>query len=108
MRAKKLISLVEARAALSRLAREVAQSGEAIAITQRSKLSAVLVGATQYETDMAEIEQYRRQRRSHTVASFSDVMEVVGDLETGSHQLAEAYETALQRSGDQFNDALRD
>ncbi len=43
-----------------RLAREVAQSGGAIAITQRSKLSAVLVGTTRYEADMAELEQYRR------------------------------------------------
>ncbi len=105
MRAKKFASLVEARAAPSRLARKVAESGEAVAIIQRSKLSAVLVGATRYEADMAELEQYRRQRRAHAAASFSNMMEVVGDLEEGSHQLIEAYEPAPQRSGDQLNDA---
>ena len=35
-------------------------------------------------------------------------MEVVGDLEEGSRQLTESYETALKRSGDQLGDALRD
>ena len=108
MRVKRLVSLVEARASLSRLAREVAHSGEAIAITQRSKLAAVLVGASRYEADMAELEQYRRRQHSHPPPSFSDLMEVVGDLEEGSRQLTESYETALKRSGDQLGEALRD
>ncbi len=75
MHAKKVISLVEARASLSRLTWEVARSGGAIAITQRSKLAAVLVNAEQYEEDMAELEQYRRQRRKVTPRSFSGLME---------------------------------
>src|SRR5437867_4714983 len=56
MHVKKLVSLVEARASLSRLTREVATGGEAIAITQRSRLAAVLVNAERYEEDMAEWE----------------------------------------------------
>ena len=108
MQIKRLVGLVEARASLSRLAREVAQSGEAIAITQRSKLTAVLVGASRYEADMAELEQYRRRQRAHPTPSFSDLMEIISDLEEGSRQLTESYETALKRSGDQLGDALRD
>lgn len=108
MRAKKFVGLVEARTAFSRSSREVAQGGEATAITQRSKLSAVLVNATRYEAEMAELEQYRRQRRAPAAASFSNMMEIVGDLEEDSHQLTEAYESALLRSGDQLNDALCD
>ncbi len=108
MHAKKVISLVEARASLSRLTREVARSGGVIAITQRSKLAAVLVNAEQYEEDMAELEQYRRQRRKVTSRSFFGLMEVVGDLEEGSRRLAEEYYAALKRSGDRLRDALRD
>ena len=108
MRVKRLVSLVEARSSLSRLAREVAQSGEAIAITQRSKLAAVLVGASRYEADMAELEQYRRRQRAHPTPSFSGLMEIVGGLEEGSRQLTESYEAALKRSGDQLGDTLRD
>ena len=102
MQVKRLVGLVEARASLSRLAREVAQSGDAIAITQRSKLAAVLVGASRYEADMAELEQYRRQHRARPTPSFSDLMEIIGDLEEGSRQLTESYEAALKRSGDQL------
>ena len=107
MHVKKLVSLVEARASLSRLTREVAISGEAIAITQRSKLAAVLVNAQRYEEDMAELEQYRRQRRKERASSFSTLMEVVGDLEEGSRRLAEEYHVALKRSGDILHNALR-
>jgi prevent-host-death family protein len=108
MRAKKVVSLVEARASLSRLAQEVAKGGGAIAITQRSRLAAVLVNADQYEEDMAELEQYRRQRRKPTSRSFSGLLEVVGDLEEGSRRLTVEYDAALKRSGDRLRDALRD
>ena len=108
MLAKKVVSLVEARASLSRLTREVAQGGGAIAITQRSKLAAVLVNAERYEQDMAELEHYRRRQRKAKARSFSGLMEVVGDLEEGSRQLAEEYHAALKRSGDILRDALRD
>jgi len=107
MHVKKLVSLVEARASLSRLTREVATGGEAIAITQRSRLAAVLVNAQRYEEDMAELEQYRRQRRKERASSFSTLMEVVGDLEEGSRRLAEEYHVALKRSGDILHNALR-
>ena len=108
MHVKKVISLVEARASLSRLTQEIARSGGAIAITQRSKLAAVLVNAKQYEEDMAELEQHRRQRRKVTSRPFSSLMEVIGDLEESSRRLAEEYYAALKRSGDTLRDALRD
>ena len=57
---------------------------------------------------MAELEQDRRRQRAHPPHSFSDLMEIIGDLEEGSRQLTESYETALKRSGDQLSDALRD
>ena len=57
---KKQVSLVEARASLSRLTQEVARGGGPVAITQRSKLAAVLVNAERYKEDMAELEHYRR------------------------------------------------
>ncbi len=108
MQAKKVISLVEARASLSRLTREVARGGGAIAITQRSKLAAILVNAKRYEEDMTELEHYRRQRRKEAAPRFSGLMEVVGDLAEGSPRLAEEYHAALKRSGDLLGDALRD
>ncbi len=57
---------------------------------------------------MAELEQDRRRQPSHPTHSFSDLMEIIGDLEEGSRQLTESYEAALKRSGDQLGDALRD
>ena len=57
---------------------------------------------------MAELEQYRRRQHSHPSLSFSDLMEIVGDLEEGSRQLTASYEAALKRSGDQLDDALYD
>ena len=108
MYAKKVVSLVEARASLSRLAQEVARGKGAVAITQRSKLAAVLVNAEQYEKDMAELEHYRRQRRKTKDRSFSGLIKIVGDLEEGSRRLTEEYYAALKRSGDILQDALRD
>ncbi|HEV8718418.1 MAG TPA: type II toxin-antitoxin system Phd/YefM family antitoxin [Candidatus Binatia bacterium] len=104
---KKVVSLAEARASLSRLTQEVAKGRGVIAITQRSKLAAVLVNAEQYEEDMEELAHYRRQRRKVKIRSFSNLMEIVGDLEEGSRRLAEEYHTALKRSGDRLRDALR-
>lgn len=57
---------------------------------------------------MAELEQYRRRQHSHPSLSFSDLMELIGDLEEGSRQLTASYEAALKRSGDQLDDALYD
>ena len=57
---------------------------------------------------MAELEKDRRQQSAHPTPSFSDLMEIIGDLEEGSRQLTESYEAALKRSGDQLGDALRD
>jgi prevent-host-death family protein len=105
---KKQVSLVEARASLSRLTQEVARGGGPVAITQRSKLAAVLVNAERYKEDMAELEHYRGQRRKGRPRSFSHLMEIVGDLEEGSRQLAKEYYAAVKRSGDALRDALRD
>ena len=108
MHAKKVVSLVEARASLSRLAQEVARGGGPIAITQRSKLAAILVNAERYETDMAELAQYRRRQRNSRPRSFAGLIKIVGDLEEGSRQLTEEYYAALKRSGDILQNALRD
>ena len=51
---------------------------------------------------MEELEQYRRQQRAHPTPSFSDLMEIIGDLEEGSRQLTDSYEAALKRSSDQL------
>ena len=108
MHAKKLVSLVEARASLSQLAREVSQGRGPIAITQRSKLAAILVSAKQYEEDMAELEQYRQQRKKGRVRSFKGLIKITGDVEEASRQLAVEYEAALERSAESLRDALRD
>lgn len=105
---KKQVSLVEARASLSRLTQEVSGGGGPVAILQRSKLAAVLVNAERYKADMAELEHYRRRHRKSRARSFSHLMEIVGDLEEGSRQLAEEYHTAVKRSGDTLCDALCD
>jgi prevent-host-death family protein len=99
---------MEARASLSQLAREVSHGCGPIAITQRSKLAAMLVNAKQYEEDMAELEQYRRQRKKSRVRSFKGLIEITGDLEEASRQLAAEYEAALERSAEGLRDALYD
>lgn len=108
MQVKKMVSLVEARAMLSGLTKAVAKGGGAVAITQRSKLAAVLVNAEQYEADMAELEHYRQQKRKKNSLPFSSLMEIAGDLEEGSKRLAEEYHAAVKRSGEILSDALRD
>jgi prevent-host-death family protein len=108
MHAKKVLSLVEVRASLSRLTREVAKGGGTIAITQRSKLAAVLVNAERYEQDMAELEHYRRQRRKGRAPSFKGLIEITGDLEEASRQLADEYYAAVERSAERLRDAVRD
>ena len=52
----------------------------------------------------------RSQRRSSKVSSrsFSNLMEIVGNLQEGSTRLAKDYDAALKRSGDILSDALRD
>ena len=57
---------------------------------------------------MAELEKDRHQQSARPTSSFSDLMEIIGDLEEGSRQLTESYEAALKRSGDQLGDALCD
>jgi|SRR5262245_58443119 len=108
MHAKKVVSLVEARASLSRLAQEVARGGGPIAITQRSKLAAILVNAERYETDMAELTHYRHQRQKNRPRSFRGLIKITGDLEEASRQLTAEYEAALNRSAEVLRDALRD
>ncbi len=108
MYAKKVVSLVEARASLSRLAQEVARGRGAVAITQRSKLAAVLVNAEQYEKDMAELEHYRRQQPKKRGLSMKGLIKITGDLEEASRQLADEYYAAVERSAKSLRDALRD
>ena len=107
MQAKKIVSLVEARARLSSLTKAVAKGGGAIAITQRSKLAAILVNAEQYEADMAELEHYRQHHRKKNLLPFSLLMEITGDLEEGSKRLAEEYNAAVKRSGAIFSPPVR-
>lgn len=108
MHAKKVVSLVEARASLSRLAQEVAKGKGAVAITQRSKLAAVLVNAEQYEKDMMELEYYRRQHQKKRSLSLKGLIKITGDMEEASRQLTEDYYAAVERSAASLRDALRD
>jgi len=108
MQAKKIVSLAEARASLSRLTREIATGGGPIAITQRSNLAALLVNAKRYEEDMAELKLYRRQRRQSAPRSYAKLIEVVGDLDEASRRLTAEYDAALRRSGEALRNALRD
>ena len=41
---------------------------------------------------MAELEKDRHQQSARPTSSFSDLMEIIGDLEEGSRQLTESYE----------------
>ncbi|MBM4256238.1 MAG: type II toxin-antitoxin system Phd/YefM family antitoxin [Deltaproteobacteria bacterium] len=108
MQAKKIVSLAQARASLSRLTREIATGGGPIAITQRSNLAALLVNAKRYEEDMAELALYRRQRHKSGLRSYAKLIEIVGDLDEASRRLTTEYEAALKRSGEVLRHALRD
>lgn len=108
MKIKKIVGLVEARAALSGLTKAVERDGGEIAITQRSRLAAVLVNAERYEADMAELTHYRRQHRKKSAVPFSRLMEITGDPEEGSRRLSQEYHDAVERSGKTLSHALRD
>src|SRR5262245_56670478 len=108
MRAKKLMNLVEARSALSRITKEVVMGAGPIAITQRSRLAVMIVSAAQYEQDMAELERYRRLGRKGGKRPLRRLMRIEGDIEAGSRRLRDEYDAALRRSGRELRRAVRD
>ena len=76
----KQLSLTEARAKLSSLVEEVDKGKGPVAIAQRSKVKAVLVGAEWHSRVEAELTHYRRTVKQ-TPLKLSGTMTLISDID---------------------------
>ncbi len=93
----KHLSLSEARANLSTLVDQVHKGKGPIAITQRSKIKAVLVDANWHDRVEEELSSYRRSARSK-LFKLGGTMELTGDLEQALEELKREREASLETS----------
>lgn len=97
----KQLPLSEARAKLSALVDEVHKGKGPVAITQRSKVKAVLVDARWHERVGEELGFYRKTLRSKPF-KLGGTMELIGDLEQGLEELKRERELSFQRLVEQL------
>ncbi len=93
----KHLSLSEARAKLSTLVDQVHKGKGPIAISQRSKIKAVLVDANWHDRVEEELSSYRRSARSK-LFKLGGSMELTGDLEQALEELKREREASLETS----------
>lgn len=92
----KQLSLSEARAKLSALVDEVHKGKGPVAITQRSKVKAVLVDANWHDKVDKELGFYRKAQRSKPF-KLEGTMEMIGDLDRALEELKQEREASFQR-----------
>ncbi len=92
----KQLSLSEARAKLSALVDEVHKGKGPVAITQRSKVKAVLVDAHWHERVGEELGFYRKTLRSKPF-KLEGTMEMIGDVDQALEELKREREASFQR-----------
>jgi len=90
------LSLSEARAKLSTLVDEVHKGKGPVAITQRSKVKAVLVDANWHERVGEELGFYRKTLRSKPF-KLEGTMEMTGDVDRALEELKREREASFQR-----------
>ncbi len=96
---KKVLTLSQARAALSPLVREVAESpGKTVPISVRGEVKAYVIGAESLA--LLEVREAQRGRARPRPPSFEGTLEIVSDLEQGSREAALELELAALRSWD--------
>ncbi|MBI3001080.1 MAG: type II toxin-antitoxin system Phd/YefM family antitoxin [Deltaproteobacteria bacterium] len=101
MKPVKQLSLSEARAKLSALVDEVHKGKGPVAITQRSKVKAVLVDANWHERVGEELGFYRQVMRSKPL-KLEGTAKLSGDLDRALEQLKQEREASFQRLIEQF------
>lgn len=92
----KQMSLSEARARLSTLVDEVHKGKGPVAITQRSKVKAVLVDAAWHERVGEELGLYRRILKGKPL-KLEGTAELIGDLDRALEELKQEREASFQR-----------
>lgn len=97
----KHLPLSEARAKLSTLVDEVHKGKGPVAITQRSKVKAVLVDARWHERVGEELGFYRKTLRSKSF-KLEGTAELVGDLDRAIEELKAEREASFQRLVEQL------
>ena len=97
----KQLPLSEARAKLSTLVDEVHKGKGPVAITQRSKVKAVLVDARWHEKVGEELGFYRKTLRSKPF-KLEGTMELIGDVDQGLEELKREREESFQRLVEQL------
>jgi len=97
----KHLPLSEARAKLSTLVDEVHKGKGPVAITQRSKVKAVLVDARWHERVGEELGFYRKTLRSKPF-KLEGTAELVGDLDRAIEELKAEREASFQRLVEQL------
>lgn len=93
----KQLSLSEARAELSTLVDEVYKGKGPIAISQRSKVKAVLVDANWHHKVEEELRSYRQSLRSKPF-KLAGTMEITGEVDRALDELRQEIEAFLGRS----------
>ncbi len=92
----KQLSLSEARAKLSALVDEVHKGKGPVAITQRSKVKAVLVDANWHDRVGEELGFYRRILKGKPL-KLEGTAELTGDLDRALEELKQEREVSFQR-----------
>lgn len=92
----KQLSLTEARAQLSTLVTAVDKGKGPVAITQRSRIKAVLVDAEWHSRVEEELAHYRRTARSGPL-KLRGSMKLVGDIDHALKELKREREQSLDR-----------
>lgn len=95
------LSLSEARAKLSALVDEVHKGRGPVAITQRSKVKAVLVDANWHERVGEELGFYRRVLKGKPL-KLEGTAELIGDVDRALEELKREREASFQRLIEQF------
>lgn len=93
----KHFSLSEARANLSTLVVEISKGKGPVAISQRSKLKAVLVDANWYFKTEEELSSYRQSSRSKPFR-LGGTMELSGDVDRALEDLRQELDAFLEKS----------
>jgi prevent-host-death family protein len=92
----KQLSLSEARAKLSTLVKDVNRGKGPIAITQRSKVKALLVDAEWHDRVEEELGYYKKKFKAKPL-KLAGTMKIIGDLDKGFEELKKEREASFER-----------
>jgi len=97
----KQLSLSEARSKLSTLVKDVNKGKGPVAITQRSKVKAMLVDAQWHDRVEEELAYYKKKSKTKPF-KFAGTAVLIGDLDKGLEELKREREASFQRLVEQL------